>query len=173
MSPALRQSLTAAATVAIVALSLGGAVSAALSLRSMQATVAELDEQAGALQAREARLGARPGGAPVASREFQAGTITQAGAALQQRVGAVIAGAKGRLISSRVDIETHSAERRIALAAELSIAEPDLQSLLFELETGRPCLFVDSLEARAAEASGDNAALRVSLSVSGQWSGAK
>jgi general secretion pathway protein M len=144
-----------------------------LSLREAQANVSDLGEQLAALQAREKRLPAPPGRDPVAAPSFEARTVTQAGAALQQRVEAAVGAAKGRLVSSKADIETHASERRISLAAELTIAEPDLQSLLYDLETGRPYLFVDAFEARASEGANEPGAMHVSLNLSGQWSQAE
>ena len=169
MNTPLRQALAAFGVFALVALALAGALWTALSLRDAQANVSELGEQLAALQAREKRLPAPLGRDPIAAPSFEARTITQAGAALQQRVEAAIGAAKGRLVSSKADIESHASERRIALAAELTIAEPDLQTLLYDLETGRPYLFVDAFEARASEGGNEPGVLRVSLSLSGQW----
>jgi general secretion pathway protein M len=172
MNAAARRALSAFGAAAFVALALGGAASTALALRDAEAEVAQLSRQADALAERERRIAPRPGrdlsGAPF----FEARTITQAGAALQQRLEAAVAAAHGRLTSSKVDVALRDDDRRIDLAAELTIAEPDLQSLLFDLETGRPYLFVDAFEARSAEGSGEpgRAPMRVALTLSGQWS---
>jgi len=173
MSAPLRQALSAFGVFALVALALVGASWTALSLRDAEASVSDLGEQLAALQAREKRLPAPLGRDPIAAPSFEASTITQAGAALQQRVEAAIGAAKGRLVSSKADIESHASERRISLAAELTIAEPDLQSLLYDLETGRPYLFVDAFEARGSEGPAEGGVMHVSLSLSGQWSEAK
>jgi hypothetical protein len=105
MNVAVRRGLSALGIAAFVVFALGGAVSAALSLREAKAHVAELDAQVQAL----------------------------------------------------------------------TISEPDMQALLYDLETGRPYLFVDAFEARAPEATSEPGAgaMRVSLTVSGQWSEAK
>jgi len=173
MTISSRPVLCALVVVAIVALGAGAALSAALSLSAERAEVATLAEQSEALRLREERHPSPPGRDPVASASFEAKTITLAGAALQSRVEAAVAGAKGRLISSKVDVESHGAERTLALAAELTVAEPNMQSLLFDLETGRPYLFVDSFEARSSEAASESGVMRVSLSLSGQWSAPK
>jgi len=173
MNAPLRQALSALGVFAIVALALVGALLTALSLRDAQSNVSDLGDQLAALQAREKRLPSPAGRDPVAAPSFEVRTITQAGAALQQRVEAAIGAAKGRLVSSKADIDSHASERRISLAAELTIAEPDLQSLLYDLETGRPYLFVDAFEARASEAANENGVMHVSLNLSGQWSEAK
>lgn len=173
MNAALRSALSALGIMAFIAFALGGALSIAFSLRDARAHIAELNEQMEKIQAREQRV------APLAARDkavspfFEAGTITLAGAALQQRLEAAAASAKGRLVSSKVEMAPRGDERRIALTAELTIAEPDVQALLYDLETGRPYLFVDALEVRAPEAASGGGAMRVSLTVSGQWSGAK
>ena len=173
MSAALRPALSALGVAAAIALGLGGAVLTALSLESERAELAGLAEQTQALQAREKRLRPPPGRDLTTSPTFEARTITLAGAAMQQRVEAAVTGAAGRLISSKLDTESQAATQRLALAAELTIAEPDLQRLLFDLETGRPYLFVDALDARAPETPGDGGPMRVSLSLSGQWSAPK
>jgi general secretion pathway protein M len=175
MNVAVRRGLSALGIAAFVAFAFGGAVSAALSLREAKAHVAELDAQVQALEARERRL-APPGERDKsASPFFEAKTITLAGAALQQRLEAAVASAKGRLVSTKVEVAPRGDERQVSLAAELTIAEPDMQALLYDLETGRPYLFVDSFEARAPEATSEPGAggMRVSLTVSGQWSEAK
>ncbi len=172
MNAAARRALSAFGAVAVVALALGGAASTALALRDAQAEVALLSDQDNAIAAREKRIAPRPGRDLSVAPFFEARTITQAGAALQQRLEAAIAAAHGRLLSSKVDVAPRDDDRRINLSAELTIAEPDMQTLLFDLETGRPYLFVDAFESRAAEEATEpgRAALRVALTLSGQWS---
>jgi general secretion pathway protein M len=173
MNARLRQALSALGVVAVVALTLGAAGSTALSIRDARENVARLTEQRDALRAREGRVAARAGRDVVVSPLIEAKTVTLAGAALQQRLEASVASAKGRLVSTRVEVAPRGDERRVALAAELTIAGADLQALLFDLETGRPYLFVDALEARATEGDESGGAMRVSMTVAGQWSGAK
>jgi general secretion pathway protein M len=169
MSISLRATFSAIGVAAVVALGFGSALFAALSLISESSELVTLCEQSAALQGRERRLPAPSVTNPLAAVSFEAKTITLAGAALQQRIEEAITGAKGRLISSGVDVESHAAERRIVLAAELSIAESELQSLLYDLEIGRPYVFVDSFEARASESASEDGHMRVSLSLSGYW----
>ncbi len=175
MNVAARHALSALGIVAVVVVALGAALSSALSLRDARAEVAALDEQALALETRERRLAPPNGRDKAVSAFFEARTITLAGAALQQRLEAAVAAAHGRLVSSRVEVAPRGDERAISLAAELTIAEPDMQALLFDIETGRPYLFVEAVEVRAPEASGEAQAraMRLSLTVSGQWNGAK
>jgi general secretion pathway protein M len=171
MNAAARRALSALGLVAVVALALGAAASTVLSLQDARANVALLSDEVEALRVREQKLAPLAGRDRHASPFFEAKTITLAGAALQQRLEAAVASARGRLLSSKVEVGPRGDERRVALAAELTIAEPDMQALLYDLETGRPYLFVDAIEARAPETGGG--ALRVSLTVSGQWSGTK
>jgi general secretion pathway protein M len=175
MNADARRALSAFGIVAVVVVALGAALSSALALRDARAEVARLDEQAQDLAARERRLPPPAPGDKAASPFFEARTITLAGAALQQRLEAAVNAAHGRLVSSRVEVAPGGDARAISLAAELTIPEPDMQTLLYDLETGRPYLFVESMEARAPEASSDaNAgAMRVALTVSGQWNETK
>jgi general secretion pathway protein M len=176
MNAAVRRSLSALGIVAFVAVVTGGAIATALSLREAEAHVADLKQQVEDLQTRERRLAPLTPRDKAASPFFEARTITLASAALQQRLEAAVASAKGRLVSSKVETAPRGDDRQVSLAAELTIAEPDIQALLYDLETGRPYLFVDSLEARGPEAGTTptgGGAMRVSLTVSGQWSGPK
>ena len=174
MNVALRRALSAVGIAAFAAVALGAAVSTALSLREAQARVADLNQQSEELATRERRLAPLVARDRAASPFFEAKTITLAGAALQQRLEAAVTSANGRLISSKVEVAPRGDERQVSLAAELTIAEADMQALLFDLETGRPYLFVDAFEARAPETTGPSGgAMRVSLTVSGQWSGSK
>ena len=138
MNAAARRALSALGVVAVVAIALGAALSSALSLRDARAEVAALSEQEQAQEARERRLAPSPGPDKVVSPFFEARTITLAGAALQQRLEAAVSAAHGRLVSSRVEVAPRGDERAVSLAAELTIAEPDMQALLYDIETGRP-----------------------------------
>jgi len=173
MTVTSRPLICALVVVALVALGVAAALSAALSLSAESAEVAALAEQSEALRSRESRLLPANGRKAVAAASFEAKTITLAGAALQSRVEAAVLDAKGRLISSKVDVESRGGERGIALAAELTVTETNLQALLYDLETGRPYLFVDSFEARSSDAASESGVMRVSLSLSGQWSASK
>ena len=175
MNVGARRALSALGVVAVVAVALGAALSSALSLRDARAEVARLNDQEQALEARERRLAPQPGRDNAVSPFFEARTITLAGAALQQRLEAAVTAAHGRLVSSRVEVAPRGDARAISLAAELTIPEPDMQALLYDIETGRPYLFVETIEARAPEPSREATAggMRVSLTVAGQWNGTK
>lgn len=174
MNLVARQSLSALGLFGLVALLAGAAVSVALDLRDAQVNVARLDEQAQALDARARNVAPRKDAAKV-SPFVDAPSVTLAGAALQQRVETAVAAAQGRLASAKVEVGGRADPRRVALEAELTIAQPDMQKLLYDLETGRPYLFVDSFEARGPEKVDVRAPtdMRVSLTLSGEWGGPK
>ena len=147
--------------------------STALSLRDARAEVAVLGEQDAALQAREQRLTPRPGRDAAATPFFEARTVTQAGAALQTRLEAAVAAAHGRLISSKVEVAPRErrtpprplggTDHRRARHAGAAVRSGD---------AGAPICSSTSLEARAGEtAANAGGAMRVALTVSGQWSG--
>ena len=174
MNVALRRSLSALAFAAVLGLLLGGAASTALALRERAASVEALQADLDTLQARLKRAGRQPERASRASPFIEARSVTLAGAALQQRLESAIAKQGGQLVSSKVDVGPRGDERRVTLAAELTIAQPAMQALLFDLETGRPYIFVDALEARAPEPTErTQEGMRVSLTVAGQWGGPK
>lgn len=98
--------------------------------------------------------------------------MTIAGAALQQRFEQAVANVRGVLLSSQVDLDgSQSKSGFLSVAATIEITQPALQSLLYDLESGMPLIFVDSFEIRAPEAGGSagEGRVRVVMSVSGQW----
>jgi general secretion pathway protein M len=123
---------------------------------------------------------ARGQGASVAAHAgspfLEGATVTVAGAALLQRVTASVSKVGGNVLSSQVDLQgTQAKAGFITIIASCDINQPGLQQLLYDLEAGQPFLFVDqlSVQAPAGFASSGDGKLRVLLSVSGQWQGAK
>jgi general secretion pathway protein M len=113
---------------------------------------------------------------PVGSPFLEGATVTVAGAALLQRVTAVVTKLGGNVLSSQVDLQgTQAKTGFLTIIASCDIDQPGLQQLLYDLEAGQPFLFVDqlSVQAPATFASSGEGKLRVLLSVSGQWQGAK
>ena len=113
---------------------------------------------------------------PVGSPFLEGATVTLAGAALLQRVTAVVTKLGGNVLSSQVDLQgTQAKTGFLTIIASCDIDQPGLQQLLYDLEAGQPFLFVDqlSVQAPATFASSGEGKLRVLLSVSGQWQGAK
>jgi general secretion pathway protein M len=133
-----------------------------------------------ALRERLARLegGAKPGhagaGDPQAmgSPFLEGQTITVAGAALQQRVDAAVARARGAVVSSQVEIDGPQAKDGfVSLTENIEIAQPALQKLLYDIEAGMPYLFVDTLGVQTPQGEGnpESARLVVVMGVTGQW----
>lgn len=147
-----------------------------LGRRSAVAATAAMLEQ---FQGRRTTPAAGRGGdvsAPSGSPFVEGATVTVAGAALLEHVTAAIARLGGNVQSSQIDLQGNQSKNGfITMIASCDIDQPGLQRLLYDLEAGMPFLFVDQLVVQTATnpaASGDGK-LRVLLSVSGQWQGAK
>lgn len=169
MTPPARQTLSALGLFAIIALLLWASVSTGFAIWESQSRLVALSDEAKALEVRAHKIASLgPRASERASPFFQAPTITVAGAMLQQRVENEVAQVGGRLASSEVEIGGRGQESRIGLRAELTIGQTAMQRLLFNLETGRPYLFIESFEARAPDKSDGPAEMRVALTLSGQ-----
>jgi general secretion pathway protein M len=116
-------------------------------------------------------------GAVVAGSTYLAGaTVTVAGAALLQRVAGAIARVGGNVLSSQVDLQGNQSKAGFVTAtASCEVEAASLQALLYDLEAGMPFLFVDQLvvQAPVESASAPGGKMRVLLSISGKWQGAK
>jgi general secretion pathway protein M len=80
------------------------------------------------------------------------------------------------VLSSQVDLQgTQAKAGFLSIIASCDIDQVGLQKLLYDLEAGQPFLFVDqlSVQAPASLSFSGEGKLRVLLSVSGQWQGAK
>ena len=114
--------------------------------------------------------------APAGSPFLEGETVTVAGAALLHRVTAVVTKLGGNVLSSQIDLQgTQAKSGFLTIIASCDIDQPGLQQLLYDLEAGQPFLFIEqlSVQAPASFASSGEGKLRVLLSVSGQWQGAK
>jgi general secretion pathway protein M len=103
-------------------------------------------------------------------------TVTVAAAVLMQRVAGAITRVGGNILSSQVDLQGNQAKDGfVAVSVNCEVEQPSLQKLLYDLEAGMPLLFVDQLVAEAPEgvAGAAGGKIRVLISVSGQWKGAK
>jgi len=147
-------------------------------IRSRTATLDGLNDILARLE------GATPGapratreGAAVAGSYFLEGpTVTVAGAALLQRVIAIVTQHGGNVVSSQVDMQgTQSKDGFLTVIASCILEQAALQKTLYDIEAGMPFLFVEQLDAQAATNSTGAAGgkLRVLLSISGQWQGAR
>jgi general secretion pathway protein M len=113
---------------------------------------------------------------PAGSPFVEGGTVTVAGAAILQRVAAAVTRYGGNMLSSQVGLEgPQSKTGMISVTVTTELREPQLQELLYDLESGMPFLFVDQLVVQMPQAATgtDGGRLRVLLGVSGQWQGAK
>jgi general secretion pathway protein M len=120
--------------------------------------------------------GSAAGIAPTGSPFLDGPTVTVAGAALQQRVTRAVTRLGGSMLSSQVELQgTQSRDGFVSLIASCEVDQPALQQLLYDIEAGMPFLFVDQLEAQAPQAGTDQGGgrMRVLMTVSGQWQGAK
>jgi general secretion pathway protein M len=113
---------------------------------------------------------------PAGSPFLGGGTITVAGATLLQRVAGAIARFGGTVHSSQVDLQGQQAKDGfVTLLISCELEQPSLQQLLYDLEAGMPFLFIDQLVVQGPQgpAGEGGSRLRLLISVSGQWQGAK
>jgi general secretion pathway protein M len=111
--------------------------------------------------------------APAGSPFLEGQSITVAGAGLEQRVTGAIAKSGGSVLSTQVELNSSNAKKGfIGLIVSCELKQPALQEVLYDLEAGMPFLFIDQLEVQAPQRTGDeNGAMRVLMTVSGQWRG--
>jgi general secretion pathway protein M len=166
---ALAVGVYAGALVACFAASLsiaGGLVDRSREVDALQDRLAMLEAHTSPSAAQAGRI--QPPGSPLLNGQ----TLTVAGAALQQRIGDAVAKAGGTLQSSQIELNgPQASDGFVNLTANLEIASPGLQPLLYEIEAGMPYLFVESLAVQSPQAFGEaeGGVMRVTLAVSGQW----
>jgi general secretion pathway protein M len=142
---------------------------------------AEVDALADVLARLEGRgsPAARAGGndaTGTGSYVLQGATVTVAGAALLQRVVGAVTKHGATVLSSQVDLQgTQAKDGFINVIVSCDMEQSALQQIVYDIEAGMPFLFVEQLVAQASTASASSASgkLRVILSVSGQWQGAR
>ena len=124
----------------------------------------------------------QPGGAktpagsvPTGSPFVEGHTLTVAGAAILQRVAGAVQRFNGNVLSSQVGLEgPQSKDGMLSVTVSAEVGEPELQQVLYDIESGMPFLFVEQLVIQSPRTSGDDSGrLRVLLGVSGQWQAAK
>jgi general secretion pathway protein M len=130
------------------------------------------------LEQLEGRKPAKPGGrsadAPSGSAFLEGATVTVAGADLLQRVAGAVTKLGGNVLSSQLDLQNSQSKAGfVSMVASCEIDQPALQPLLYDLEAGMPFLFVDQFAVQAPANSSGEGKLRILLTVSGQWRGAK
>lgn len=115
-------------------------------------------------------------GVTTGSYFLEGATVTVAGAALLQRVVGTVTRHGGSVLSSQVDLlGTRSKEGFLTVTASCDMEQAALQQIIYDLEAGMPFLFVEQLDIQAAAGPANpvGGKLRVLLSVSGQWKGAR
>lgn len=111
---------------------------------------------------------ASPSGSPF----LDGRTITVAGAALQQRIEAVVTKAGGTLMSSQVELDGPDAKKGfVGLTASMEVGQPAVQTILYDIEAGMPYLFMDKLSIQSPEVFGEpeSGRMRMTIGVVGQW----
>ena len=168
-----------AATVYVAAVVVLGIVAwlATADLLDQRQAVAEAEELLAQLdRGRQSAAPHSEAEAPQGSPFLEGQTVTIAGAALLQRVAGAVTKVGGNILSSQVDVkEAQQKAGLVSMVASLELAQPDLQKLLYDVESGMPYLFVDQLTVQAPDSftRGEGGRLRVVLGVSAQWQGAK
>jgi hypothetical protein len=167
--------------VAVLALLLiGCAASVVLSIGTRLDAIDELADRQDALARLEARVRARTeahGQSALAAAPAQAfldaPTAGLAGADLQAHV-ARLAGQHAVLVSFVTQAQAgDDAADSVRIEASLEVALGPLQDLLYQLETGTPYVFVESMTVRpitaAVTGSAENSPLRVTLGLRALW----
>lgn len=146
-----------------------------------------LDQKAAVDAARDtvSRIAARaPAGAGTVTGEgtsrasyfLEGATVTVAGAALLQHLVATVTRFGGNVGSSQVELQGPQArDGFLSATVNCEMEQTALQQVLYELESGMPFLFIDQLDAQVAGGTSGSPTgrLRVQLTVSGQWKGAR
>ena len=164
---------------ALVALVLGCALAVAISIGSRSAALQEFAERQEMLSRLQVEVKRHPdsharliaGKAPAAAF-IDAPTAGLASAQLQAYIEHVAAGQRATLISSGADSAARDdAPDAIRLQATLELNLKSLQALLYQLESGTPYVFVDTLTVQpsTATARGEDPTLRLTIGVRALW----
>ena len=169
--------VAATAYAGLVLVLLTMVVSTVVDLLGQQAAV---DASAAMLEQLEGHKASASGGRsadaamPSGSPFLEGATVTVAGAALLQRVAGAVTKLGGNVLSSQLDVQgTHAKAGFVSMVASCEFDQPSLQPLIYDLEAGMPFLFIDQLAVQAPTTSSGEGKLRILLTVSAQWQGAK
>jgi general secretion pathway protein M len=174
-SPILAATIYAALFVLMLFVLLSAIADAMGQYGDLAASTALL-EQLDGRKPRAGRSGSDDRAMPSGSAYLEGATVTVAGAALLQRVAGAVVKFGGNVLSTQLDVQgTPSKAGYLSMIASCEIEQPQLQQLLYDIEAGMPFLFVDQLVVQAplGGSSEEAGKLRVLLTVSGQWRGAK
>ncbi len=113
----------------------------------------------------------RPADAGPAGLPFLEGqTVTVASATLLQRITGAVTRAGGSIVSSEVEPQSvQPKDGYVRAIANCEIDQQGLQKLLYDLEAGKPFLFVDQLVVQAQTPATEGGRMRVLLGISGMW----
>jgi general secretion pathway protein M len=115
-------------------------------------------------------LSSAAGSDPLGSPYLEGQTVTVASAALLQRVTAAILRAGGSVVSTEIEPQgAADKDGYIRMIANCELDERALQSLLYEIETGMPFLFIEQFTAQSSVSVTDGGRMRLLLGVSGLW----
>jgi len=107
---------------------------------------------------------------PAGSSFLGGQTVTIAGASLLERVTDAIARVGGSLVSSELDPQgVQSRDGFLKVIATCEVEQKALQQLLYDLEAGKPFLFIEQLVVHGPPSTGEGGRMRVVLGVSGLW----
>jgi len=169
----------AAAYVGVMAILLIVIISSVNDVLGRRAAVAATAAMLDQLQGRKMAAVSGQGGdvsAPSGSPFLEGATVTVAGATLLEHVTSAIARLGGNVQSSQIDLQGNQSKSGfITMIASCDIDQPNLQRLLYDVEAGMPFLFVEQLVVQTplSTVSSGEGRLRILLTVSGQWQGAK
>ena len=135
--------------------------SAALALA--QSTLSRLETRHAAASKAPDSQQPEPEGSPFLEGE----SLTVAGAGLHSHIIGLILANGGFVTSSQSDLQSAKPEdTSLRLSVNFDIAYPNIQPLLYQIEAGKPYLFVEKLDLDAPEGEGP---MKASLVVSGMW----
>jgi general secretion pathway protein M len=160
------------------AIVLGALSICGMELVDLQKRFSELDVSRERLTRLEMRTRSSSGDAgrvanrPAGSSFLEGPTVTVASASLLHRTSNAIANVAGSLLSSEVEAQSMSKDGNIRINAICELEQSALQTLLYDLETGMPFLFVDQLTLQAARPE-NKGRMRVSLGIAARWRASK
>jgi general secretion pathway protein M len=170
-----RQSLAAAAYFGAVACLLGGSLWLIDDLKTSRDRAQEISSRLEQLARRSPRLASRTPD-EAANLLFLGGrTTTIAGATLEQRIKDAVEKSGGALTSSEVVSDSPDAKDAkdglVRLTASIEVDQSGIQTILYDIESWTPYLFVDKLSIQSPEDFGDpeTGHFRMTLTVVGQW----
>ena len=101
---------------------------------------------------------------------IEGSSLTVAGAALQKRVGDAVLKAGGGVLSTRLELQDAAVkDGYLSLSTDAELDQTDVQPFLYDIESGFPFLFVDSLSLQPKVERSDASKMEMHITVSGRW----